>query len=195
MFSVSARKFLYHQFPLFITSSISTRISVSLTVMEHPLRWIIILLRDLLYQRLSRIVPNVFLRFISLPLHGTDVDALLDYSSSEEPNDGPSSPGAYDNSNNIPHTIASLSPATTEDVPIQPSPLKELPDNPLLEVGSMVEVDVEKAELYGVIRWIGPLHSPGTSSSNTRVMVGVELEDEPMEPNIRATDGSYNGVK
>lgn len=120
---------------------------------------------------------------------------MVDVATMAKPNDGPSSPGAYDNSNNIPHTIASLSPATTEDVPIQPSPLKVLPDNPLLEVGSMVEVDVENAELYGVIRWIGPLHSPGTSSSNTRVMVGVELEDEPMEPNIRATDGSYNGVK
>lgn len=110
-----------------------------------------------------------------------------------EPNDGPSS--AYDNSNNIPHTIASSTSEGSVDVVIHPSPLKELPGNPLLEVGSMVEVDSEKAELYGVIRWIGPLHSVGTSSSNTRVMVGVELEDEPTDMDVFATDGSYDGIK
>ncbi|KAL1381041.1 hypothetical protein pipiens_013750 [Culex pipiens pipiens] len=82
------------------------------------------------------------------------------------------------------------------DAVIQPSPLKELPDNALLEVGSMVEVDVEHAELYGVIRWIGPLHIPGTiSSSNTRVMVGIELEEEPMEGSVEITDGVYDNVR
>lgn len=111
-----------------------------------------------------------------------------------EPNDE-SSP-VYDNSNNIPHTIASSSPSEGSDIAvIQPSPLKEVPDNPVLEVGSMVEVNLEKAELYGVIRWIGPLHIPGTSSSNTRVMVGVELEDEPADINVQATDGTYHGAK
>lgn len=87
------------------------------------------------------------------------------------------------------------SPSDPEAV-IQPSPLKELPDNALLEVGSMVEVDVEHAELYGVIRWIGPLHIPGTiSSSNTRVMVGIELEEEPMEGSVEITDGVYDNVR
>lgn len=147
---------------------------------------------DYIYQRLSRFFAYVFSRSIAPP-RANDV---LDYSSSEEPNDA-SFPPAYDNSNNVPHTITS-SPSegsTTAEIVIQPSPLRELPDNPLLEVGSMVEVDVEKAELYGVIRWIGPLHSFGTDSSNTRVMVGVELEDEPIEPSIHGTDGTYNGVK
>lgn len=133
-------------------------------------------------------LDNIPVTVLDLFDWGNDPEQL-DY---EEPNDG-SSP-VYDNSNNIPHTIAS-SPSEGSDIVIQPSPLKEVPDNPLFEVGSMVEVDVEKAELYGVIRWIGPLHLPDTSSSNTRVMVGVELEDEPIDVNVQATDGSYNGVK
>ncbi|EJY58028.1 AAEL013253-PB [Aedes aegypti] len=161
-------------------------------IMEPPIQWIIMVFTDYIYQRLSRFFAYVFSRSIAPP-RANDV---LDYSSSEEPNDA-SLPPAYDNSNNVPHTITS-SPSegsTTAEIVIQPSPLRELPDNPLLEVGSMVEVDVEKAELYGVIRWIGPLHSFGTDSSNTRVMVGIELEDEPIEPSIHGTDGTYNGVK
>lgn len=90
---------------------------------------------------------------------------------------------------------AQLSSPSDPDPVIHPSPLKELPDNALLEVGSMVEVDVEHAELYGVIRWIGPLAVPGTNSGNTRVMVGIELEDEPMEASVEITDGVYEGVK
>lgn len=119
---------------------------------------------------------------------------MVDAATMAKPNDG--SLPAYDNSNNIPHTIASSSSeGLAADVVIHPSPLKELPDNPQLEVGSMVEVDLEIAVLYGVIRWIGPLHSVGTSSSNTRVMVGVELEDEPLDIDILATDGTCDGIK
>ncbi|XP_055593353.1 ubiquitin carboxyl-terminal hydrolase CYLD [Uranotaenia lowii] len=78
---------------------------------------------------------------------------------------------------------------------IQPSPLNTLPDNPDLGCGSMVEVEIEeKDSLLGVIRWIGPLHPPGMSSSNTRVMVGVELEDEPFI-DIETSDGVHNGMK
>lgn len=141
---------------------------------------------DLLYHQFYQIANS-----FSRPILSSGAGIAMDWSPSE-PNDG-SSP-VYDNSNNIPHTIAS-SPSEGSDIAIQPSPLKEVPDNPLFEVGSMVEVDGEKAELYGVIRWIGPLNIPGTSSSNTRVMVGVELEDEPVDASVLATDGTYNGVK
>ncbi|XP_058825663.1 ubiquitin carboxyl-terminal hydrolase CYLD isoform X2 [Topomyia yanbarensis] len=114
---------------------------------------------------------------------------MIDATTMAKLNDEPSH--TLDNSN-IPHT-SSLS--ETSDVAIQPSPLKEVPDNPMLEVGSMVEVDIENVDLHGVIRWIGPLHIPETNSSNTRVMVGVELEDEPIDIAVEATDGVYNGIK
>lgn len=102
---------------------------------------------------------------------------------------------AYDNSNNIPHVTSSSSTSDASEVVTYQSTLKEVPDYPLLELGSMVEIDFEKIELYGVIRWIGPLHSPSASSSNTRVMVGVELEDEPVNSNVDASDGIYNGIR
>ncbi|XP_058452232.1 uncharacterized protein LOC131430943 isoform X2 [Malaya genurostris] len=116
---------------------------------------------------------------------------MVDATTMAKPNDGLLQ--TLDNSNNIPHTSSSQSDSS--DVAIQPSPLKEVPDNPILEIGSMVEVGIENIDLHGVIRWIGPLHSPGTSSSNTRVMVGVELEDDQVDSTVETTDGVYNGVR
>lgn len=117
----------------------------------------------------------------------------------KDPTDGSSSLITFDNGHDgaaVPHQLSSPSDSGSVPEPvILPSPLKELPDNALLEVGSMVEVDVDIAQLYGVIRWIGPLHSLGTSSSNTRVMVGIELEDEPMDAGVEISDGVYNGDK
>lgn len=169
----------------FFVSSI-VLIATESMVLKLVFRSTVMFLWDLFYPRFFHQI-NLFSRSIFPFGLGHVIN-----SSRVETNDG-SSP-VYDNSNNIPHTIAS-SPSEGSDTAIQPSPLKEVPDNPEFEVGSMVEVDVEKAELYGVIRWIGPLHLPDTNSSNTRVMVGVELEDEPIDVNVQATDGTYNGVK
>ncbi|XP_055546306.1 ubiquitin carboxyl-terminal hydrolase CYLD isoform X2 [Wyeomyia smithii] len=118
---------------------------------------------------------------------------MMDASTMAKPNDGVVP--AYDNSNNIPHAVSSSSTSDASEVATYQSTLKEVPDNPLLELGSMVEVDLEKTELYGVIRWIGPLDSSSASSSNMRVMVGVELEDEPDNSSVEATDGVYNGIR
>ncbi|XP_053697663.1 uncharacterized protein LOC128744574 [Sabethes cyaneus] len=118
---------------------------------------------------------------------------MMDAATMAKPNDG--AIPVYDNSNNIPHAASSSSASDASEVVTCQSTLKEVPDNPLLELGSMVEIDLEKTELYGVIRWIGPLHSPSASSSNTRVMVGVELEDEPDHVNIELSDGVYNGIR
>lgn len=117
---------------------------------------------------------------------------MQDAATMADPTTDGSSLITFDNGN---VSVPQLSSPSEPEPVIHPSPLKELPDNPLLEVGSMVEVDVEHAELYGVIRWIGPLAIPGTNGGNTRVMVGIELEDEPMEASVEITDGVYDGVK
>ncbi|XP_041451979.1 ubiquitin carboxyl-terminal hydrolase CYLD isoform X1 [Drosophila obscura] len=61
-----------------------------------------------------------------------------------------------------------------------------------LAIGSLVEVSDsgECGDVYGVIRWIGI--SPGISKN---VLVGIELEDEPLLKNLTSSDGSYNSVR
>ncbi|XP_055634541.1 ubiquitin carboxyl-terminal hydrolase CYLD isoform X2 [Toxorhynchites rutilus septentrionalis] len=124
--------------------------------------------------------------------HRKEQKIMIDVATMAEPNNGASS--MYDNGNNIPQTVNSP-PLDESEALIQPSPLNIVPDNPLLEIGSVVEVDFEKGDLYGVICWIGPLHSLGASSSNTRVMVGIELEEEPLDLNVETSDGTYNGIR
>lgn len=143
--------------------------------------------RSNLFQKCSSLI-DVFINVL-FSIYDFAMSYPLDF---VEPNNGASP--IYDNSNNIPQTVAS-SPSDESEALIHPSPLKIVPDKPMLEIGSVVEVDFEKMDLYGVICWIGPLSIPGASSSNTRVMVGIELEEEPLDVNVNATDGTYNGVR
>uniref|UniRef100_A0A182PAN4 ubiquitinyl hydrolase 1 n=1 Tax=Anopheles epiroticus TaxID=199890 RepID=A0A182PAN4_9DIPT len=103
--------------------------------------------------------------------------------------------------------IGSISPESDSGGPPPASPLQELPNDPSLGVGSMVEVTLDGFEthsgtspaatteplLYGVIRWIGPL--PTVGGNHRKVMVGVELEDEPIDPTLETTNGTHNGVR
>uniref|UniRef100_A0A182KCT7 ubiquitinyl hydrolase 1 n=1 Tax=Anopheles christyi TaxID=43041 RepID=A0A182KCT7_9DIPT len=103
--------------------------------------------------------------------------------------------------------IGSISPESDSGGPPPVSPLQELPNDPSLGVGSMVEVMLDAFEpppgattpattdplLYGVIRWIGPL--PTAGGNHRKVMVGVELEDEPIDPTLETTNGTHNGVR
>ncbi|XP_052892717.1 ubiquitin carboxyl-terminal hydrolase CYLD [Anopheles moucheti] len=103
--------------------------------------------------------------------------------------------------------IGSISPESDNGGPPAVSPLQELPNDPSLGVGSMVEVTLDAFEtpgsttattdplLYGVIRWIGPLPTAGSGSNHRKVMVGVELEDEPIDPTLETTNGTHNGVR
>uniref|UniRef100_A0A182QZA1 ubiquitinyl hydrolase 1 n=1 Tax=Anopheles farauti TaxID=69004 RepID=A0A182QZA1_9DIPT len=106
--------------------------------------------------------------------------------------------------------IGSISPESDSGGPPAPSPLQELPNDPSLGVGSMVEVTLDTFDptgstgtsmdplYYGVIRWIGPLPtatSGGNSSGHRKVMVGVELEDEPIDPTLETTNGTHHGVR
>lgn len=156
-------------------------------------------LRDYFYNQYLTAL-NALFRFI-FPITTTNNNVLTDghhrcfpHPPLADPTEG-SSLITFDNGNCsvLPPPPHGASPSEPEPV-IQPSPLKELPDNALLELGSMVEVNVEHSELYGVIRWIGPLPFMG-NSSNTRVMVGIELEEEPMEGSVEITDGVYDNVR
>ncbi|XP_050076644.1 ubiquitin carboxyl-terminal hydrolase CYLD [Anopheles maculipalpis] len=111
-------------------------------------------------------------------------------------------------SNGLLPRIGSISPESDTGGPPPPaSPLQELPNDPSLGVGSMVEVTLDAFEapgstpgttdplLYGVIRWIGPLPTVGGGSNHRKVMVGVELEDEPIDPTLETTNGTHNGVR
>uniref|UniRef100_A0A182WHB6 ubiquitinyl hydrolase 1 n=1 Tax=Anopheles minimus TaxID=112268 RepID=A0A182WHB6_9DIPT len=143
----------------------------------------------------------------------------------EELNDGAAGTGGYITSNGIGPAavsngndsnttitangllprIGSISPESDNGGPPAVSPLQELPNDPSLGVGSMVEVTLDAFEtagstpattdplLYGVIRWIGPL--PTAGSNHRKVMVGVELEDEPIDPKLETTNGTHNGVR
>ncbi|XP_052869371.1 uncharacterized protein LOC128275038 [Anopheles cruzii] len=82
------------------------------------------------------------------------------------------------------------------------SPLAELPNDHSLGVGSMVEVTLEDSMTttpeplyYGVIRWIGPLPPTSSGSGQRKIMVGVELEDEPIDPTLETTNGTHNGIR
>ncbi|XP_050084836.1 uncharacterized protein LOC126570840 isoform X2 [Anopheles aquasalis] len=112
-----------------------------------------------------------------------------------------------------PPRVGSISPESDGGGSVLPiSPLQELPNDPSLGVGSMVEVTLDTPNVgptatghdpqyYGVIRWIGPLTSTSTGSNSNnsnaqrRLMVGVELEDEPIDPTLETTNGTYNGVR
>uniref|UniRef100_A0A182Y9X5 ubiquitinyl hydrolase 1 n=1 Tax=Anopheles stephensi TaxID=30069 RepID=A0A182Y9X5_ANOST len=110
-------------------------------------------------------------------------------------------------SNGLLPRIGSISPESDTGGPPPVSPLQELPNDPSLGVGSMVEVTLDAFEapaatpastdplLYGVIRWIGPLPTAGSGSTHRKVMVGVELEDEPIDPTLETTNGTHNGVR
>ncbi|XP_058057014.1 uncharacterized protein LOC131208327 [Anopheles bellator] len=82
------------------------------------------------------------------------------------------------------------------------SPLVELPNDHSLGVGSMVEVTLEDTVTttpeplyYGVIRWIGPLPPTSGGNGQRKIMVGVELEDEPIDPTLETTNGTHNGIR
>ncbi|SPP81617.1 ubiquitin carboxyl-terminal hydrolase CYLD isoform X2 [Drosophila guanche] len=69
--------------------------------------------------------------------------------------------------------------------------LNEVPGTELA-IGSLVEVSDSGVcgDVYGVIRWIGI--SPGISKN---VLVGIELEDDPLLKNLTPSDGTYNSVR
>uniref|UniRef100_A0A3F2YVE2 ubiquitinyl hydrolase 1 n=1 Tax=Anopheles culicifacies TaxID=139723 RepID=A0A3F2YVE2_9DIPT len=155
-----------------------------------------------------------------------DTERRLESDAEEELNDGATG-GGYITSNGIGPTvvsngndsnptitangllprIGSISPESDNGGPPAASPLQELPNDPSLGVGSMVEVTLDAFEtsgstpattdplLYGVIRWIGPLPTAGSGSNHRKVMVGVELEDEPIDPTLETTNGTHNGVR
>lgn len=97
------------------------------------------------------------------------------------------------NSTHLDHLVHQVLPSPVGDdlQPFTPTPLSEIPGSSL-GVGSMVEVVTDISEnLYGVIRWIGSTQG----SSNNRIIVGVELEDEQADRPLMLTDGTYNGLR
>nr|XP_040232993.2 ubiquitin carboxyl-terminal hydrolase CYLD isoform X1 [Anopheles coluzzii]XP_040232994.2 ubiquitin carboxyl-terminal hydrolase CYLD isoform X1 [Anopheles coluzzii]XP_040232995.2 ubiquitin carboxyl-terminal hydrolase CYLD isoform X1 [Anopheles coluzzii]XP_049464193.1 ubiquitin carboxyl-terminal hydrolase CYLD isoform X1 [Anopheles coluzzii] len=123
---------------------------------------------------------------------------------------GPADGTSHPTANGLVPRIGSISPESDSGGPAA-SPLQELPNDPSLGVGSMVEVTLDGGAfeapgaatappatmtdplLYGVIRWIGPLPTGG--GNHRKVMVGVELEDEPIDPTLETTNGTHNGVR
>ncbi|XP_053677566.1 uncharacterized protein LOC128727655 [Anopheles nili] len=104
--------------------------------------------------------------------------------------------------------LGSISPESDTGGPPPPSSLQELPNDPSLGVGSMVEVTLDAFDgpgsttamatdplYYGVIRWIGTLPTSSGGVNNRKVMVGVELEDEPIDLTLETTNGMHHGVR
>lgn len=163
-------------------------------------RMILRYLTALLVELLHSIANVVF--------HHTELNdgAAITANGSIGPADGTSHPTA----NGLVPRIGSISPESDSGGPAA-SPLQELPNDPSLGVGSMVEVTLDGGAfeppgaatappatmtdplLYGVIRWIGPLPTGG--GNHRKVMVGVELEDEPIDPTLETTNGTHNGVR
>lgn len=92
-------------------------------------------------------------------------------------------------------TQTAISP--TEE-PLIPSQFSEIPGTSI-GIGSMVEVSTEVTDnLYGVIRWIGerPNQVNGSSASKgPELIVGVELEDENIERQLRTSDGMFENQR
>lgn len=93
------------------------------------------------------------------------------------------------NSTHLEHLIPA--PVNQDSEPFIPTLINEIPGTNL-GVGSMVEVSTDVSEnLYGVIRWIGSTQS----GSSSRIIVGVELEEEQQHRPLLLTDGTYNGLR
>lgn len=102
-------------------------------------------------------------------------------------------PPIYDNSSYIGSGRQQIgnSSASDDDAPIIKT-LTELP-NSNLTIGSMVEVNIFENSLeniYGVIRWIGEITKSNKPNSRN-LLVGIELEDEPVDKTVKLTDGTY----
>ncbi|XP_058121481.1 ubiquitin carboxyl-terminal hydrolase CYLD isoform X2 [Anopheles coustani] len=108
--------------------------------------------------------------------------------------------------------IGSISPESDAGCgSLAPSPMQELPNDPSLGLGSVVEVTLDPLDAtagsmhanagpgeplyHGVIRWIGPLPTGGGGGSHRNVMVGVELEEDPNHPTMELSNGTFAGKR